>query len=293
MSTKSISVIGASGFIGGHLYNYTKSTMSSQCEVYGTYYHHKSNDKFDFVDITDFESISGYLEAKKPAYLLLLSGDKNVKHCEGDYDQTYKLNVGPIKTMVKIINKKKLNTRIIFFSSDYVFNGQKGGYLDKDELNPITIYGKTKKLAEEFLATAGVPHIIVRPTAVIGKGGTFWEWLLSAIKNDKTVTLFNNTYFTPTPINLLCESIVCIIDNFDDIEGEILHIVGDKKYSRYELGVLVSDLLGVNSSKIQPEVADFKHSLFQKDLSMIASRFIKQNVDNSTESQIKGMLKDD
>jgi dTDP-4-dehydrorhamnose reductase len=276
MTNKSIvSIIGASGFIGTHLYNFLKK--SDEYVIKGTCYAHHRLDQFDVLNITDKVALKNYLKTIKPDFLILLAGNKDVKDCEKNYEATYKINTQPMLDIIDIIGECGLKTRTVYFSSDYVFNGQKGDYTDEDEADPKTNYGKTKLLSEKALFDSNLDYVIIRPTAVIGQNGTFWEWLIRSLKEKKEIKLFSNIYFTPTPIGFLCENVENILNNYREFNKKVLHVVGKKKYSRFDFGVYIAGRLGLKTSFILAEKADLKHGTFQADLSMIQSKGIVHN----------------
>jgi dTDP-4-dehydrorhamnose reductase len=273
MTNKSIvSIIGASGFIGAHLYNFLKN--SDEYVIKGTWYAHHRLEKFDSLDITDKVALKNYLETIKPDFIILLAGNKDVKDCEKNYEATYKINTQPMLDIIDIISECGLKTRMVYFSSDYVFNGQKGDYTDQDEPDPQTNYGKTKLLSEKALFESNLDYVIIRPTAVLGQNGTFWEWLIRSLKEKKELKLFSNIYFTPTPIVFLCENIENILNNYDEFSKKVVHVVGKKKISRFDFGVYIAGRLGLKTSFILEDKADLKHGTFQADLSMIQSKGI-------------------
>jgi dTDP-4-dehydrorhamnose reductase len=197
----------------------------------------------------------------------------------------------PVEYVVDIIESNKLHTKLIFMSSDYVFDGSKGNYKDDDIPNPNTNYGITKFLAEQLLLQSKISHKIVRSSAVVGKGGTFYNWIIEQFNNCQ-VELFSNVYFTPTPASFLCEVLYRLIIDFDSIDKNILHIVGEKKMSRYEFGVMVYEFyknkLNMKKNvKLVPKELQLEHTFFRRDLSMIQSTFVRRYQNRKFEDYIK------
>ena len=246
----------------------------------------------DYLDVTDIKQLRQYLLSVKPRFLILLAGTKDVKLCEKDYDFAYKLNTQPTKDIIKIIEKNRIETKLLFFSSDYVFDGEKGFYKTTDTPNPNTNYGKTKLLAEKALLRSKIDFKIVRSGAVMAKGTNFFDWFTESLKKQQDIKLFSNTYFSPTPVNFLNEMVLEIIIAYDEIADRIIHIVGEKRMSRYDFGKFLSSFYKDKKATIQPEAVDFSKFTFQKDLSLIRSDFVieKQNV--PLESYIEKLILD-
>jgi len=285
-----ILIIGASGFIGGRLYTYLKN-VDQKLEVMGTYYSNKRFPELIYLDVTDYLSLKSLIINNKFDFIFLLSGIKDLKSCESDYNKTYILNYMPIEYIIDIIESNKLHTKLIFMSSDYVFDGLKGNYTDDDIPNPNTNYGRTKFLAEQSLLKSKISYKIVRSSAVVGKGGTFFDWIIEQF-NSCQVELFSNVYFTPTPVTFLCEVLYRLIIDFDTIDKSILHIVGEKKMSRYDFGVMVyefykSKLNMKTNVNLVPKELQLENTLFRRDLSMIQSTFVRRYQNRKFEDYIK------
>jgi len=272
-----ISIIGASSFIGYRLYRYLSNFDNFKLK--GTYNLNKKDSNFDRVDIMNKNNLKDYLIKEKPDFILWIAGSKNVKECEKNYNFAHSINTKPIKHLIDIINNnyKIIKPKILFFSTDYVFKGDSGEHKDNDRPNPMTNYGKTNLLAEKLLEKATIDYKIIRTAAVMGKGGTFFDWLLKVINEEKEIEVYSNTYFSPTPIEFLNENIKNIIVNYEKIGSKIIHIVGEKSFSRYEFASKLAKLIEKDNVKFYPQEANIESSLFQRDLSLIQSDTVKKN----------------
>ena len=286
-----ISIIGASGFIGYRLYKYL--IRFNNFEVQGTYNLNKKNLYLKKVDITDHKNLQNYLLQETPDFILWPAGCKDIKKCEDDYNFSYGVNTKPIEDLVSIIYQSKISTKVLFFSTNYVFEGIDGNYQDKDKQNPNTNYGKTKTLAENILRESLLDYKIIRTSTVIGRGGTFFDWLLKAINEGEEIKLYSNIYFTPTPLEFLNENIKNIMDNFDKIESKIIHLVGEKRLSKYEFAVKLAKLIKQENIKFYPQEVNLESPLFHRDLSLIQSNFIKRNQVKYFWDYIEKEVKDD
>jgi len=269
-----IAIIGASGFIGGYLFNFFEK---ERFDTVGTYFRHQNNSKYIQLDATNFDAVSGFIFSEKPDFLVLTAANKNVKDCEMNYEQAYQLNVKPIENIVECLNQSDILTKSIFFSSDYVFDGEGGNYKDDDIPNPTTNYGKTKLIAEKILLTSGLDFKIVRTSAVIGSGSQFYDWLLNELQSKPEINAFSNVFFTPTPMDVLLDGILYLINNWAKIEQKIIHIVGNRKMSRYEFCLAVKNLSSKYSAKVIAEEVDFSKVTLKRDLSLTCSDVFPQN----------------
>jgi len=180
------------------------------------------------------------------------------------------LNVTPIRDYVDACNNIGLSPRTLYLSSDYVFDGLKGGYGHDSRVGPCTVYGLTKLLAERLLLTSGLPGQILRASAVMGRRGGFFRWLENALHAGTAVNLFENTYFTPTSIGRLCEYVRDYVFSGNNRANiNIAHLSDGCRMSRYEFGVRMANKIGLSSSALSASIADFKTSSFQPDLSLL------------------------
>ena len=114
--------------------------------------------------------------------------------------------------------------------------------------------------------------LIIRTSAVMGKGGKFFDWLTKSLVIDDEVEIFNDIYFSPTPIQLLSEATEYIIK--ERVTG-LVHICGEERLSRYEFAEMLQQLNKKFSANLVPNSAYGKNPVFQNDLSLIQSNICK------------------
>jgi len=272
---KSIVFIGASGFIGGALYRSFKKNLSADFKITGTYCSSHTATDIEKLDIMQFSDLERFLIKVKPDFIVLTAGNKDVRQCEEDFSRVYALNTRPVESIITIITRHRLLTRVLYFSTDYVFDGKKGYYSDCDIPNPTTNYGKTKYLSEQLLLSSGLDFKIIRTAAVMGRGGIFFNWILDTIMSEKPVSMYENIFFSPTPLAFLTNIVERIINSYDQIPQKILHVAGEKRMSRYHFAILVKDSLKSDVT-IRPEKNLDTSLLFQYDLSLVSSDIINK-----------------
>lgn len=266
-----IAIIGASGFIGNRIFQSlcSKNTFN----IIGTYFKHKELPEFIYLDVTSKDLIEQFLIEFNPSLIFWIAGSKNLNECEDNWEYAFQINAKPVKDFYEIKRKLNIESKLVFFSTDYVFDGLRGNYKDTDLADPKTNYGISNKLAEDTILQNSSSDLIIRTSAVMGKGGQFFDWLTKCLFNNEKVKMFKDIYFSPTPIQLLSEATEYFIN--DRVSG-IVHICGDLRLSRYEFA---EKLLHINkkfSATIVPDSAFRNSSLFQHDLSLIQSNICKK-----------------
>ena len=262
-----ILVIGASGFVGSYIYDYL--SQISEFQVKGTAYSVSAPHLYS-LDISDRASILALLYDLRPSTVIFCAGTKNLNRCEADPAYAMSLNVDSIRFYVDACAAIRLSPNTLYLSSDYVFDGLKGGYRYDSLVGPSTVYGITKLLAERLLLSSELPGQILRTSAVMGRKGGFFRWLENALKSGNKLDLFENTYFTPTSIGRLCEYLRDFVFSSDNrVNINVSHITDGCRMTRYEYRVRVADILGFPSSTLSASIAHYKTSIFQPDLSLL------------------------
>lgn len=244
-----ILITGSQGYLGKNLTSY----FNNKYDVFGIDIINLKQKKYYQTDITNKKELIKIIDKIKPDVIIHLAALHNLKACEANPEESYKINCQPIKDIVAIINKTKLDTKLIFLSSDYVFKGDKGYYCEDDKLDPITVYGKNKKEAEEEITKKLKKYAIIRTAAIFGKGGNnFYNFIVDNLQKDQEVDVFNDTFFSPTYIDDLAKAIEIIIDNN---HIGIFHIAGCSVESRYTFAKKIAKYLGYNEELIKPAIS--------------------------------------
>ena len=271
---QTVLILGADGFIGKSLFAYLSARSKGQFSLTGTRFYF-NDPALDFLDMRIKQDVASYFEKTRPDFVILLSGTKDVKQCETDFTYAQTLNTQPVLDIIDIIERRRLETRVLYFSSDYVFDGARGFYAPHDQPNPGTRYGQSKLLSETALLNSVIDFKIIRTSAVMGQGANFFDWLVHALRHEKEINLFNNVYFTPTPQCFLNEIMYEVLLQYSAIQNPILHLVGEERLTRYELACFIKECIPDGPARIRGEEADLTHSTFQKDLSMLQSEFVR------------------
>lgn len=151
----------------------------------------------DSMDITDDKSVNKIFNEYKPDVVFHCAAWTNVELAEDEYDNAYKVNVMGTKNIVNAC--KKNNSKLIYISTDYVFDGTKEGlYETDDKTNPINAYGKTKYLGEvETLKYDKA--FIVRVSWVFGiNGKNFVKTMLKLSETKKELGVVCDQIGSPT-----------------------------------------------------------------------------------------------
>src|SRR5947209_4953303 len=141
-------VIGASGLVGGFL---MEAIANAGGKPSGTYFAHPAAG-LKSLDVRSQAAVDGCFEALRPEIVYLPASMANVDYCEQHAAESYDHNVRGVANVVRSANRH--GARVIYFSSDYVFDGEAVPYGEDDPVNPVCVYGTHKVFAEHAVATA-------------------------------------------------------------------------------------------------------------------------------------------
>jgi len=127
--------------------------------------------------------------------------------------------------------------RLIHISSDVIFDGEKGNYVEDDPPSPITPYGRSKALAEEEVRASGAESVIVRTSLIYGwrpRVARQVRWIVEGVKSGQPVRLFTDELRCPIWVESLAAAVLELAGM--DYTG-VLHVAGAQPLSRYEFGL--------------------------------------------------------
>lgn len=162
----------------------------SNSEIYLTYRRNNKNIKNSFfLDITNKDELEKNILKIKPDSIIHTAAITDLDWCEKNENETLKINTEATINIRKIA--ERINSKLIFISTDSVFDGRKGEYKEKDERNPINIYSKSKLLAEDGIQEYD-KSLIIRGTFFGLKNGnkeSFFSYLLNELMQKKKIQI--------------------------------------------------------------------------------------------------------
>ena len=241
-------IIGGSGLLGSTLTEYALPDY----EIHVTYNKNpiqNTNIKSTEVELLDDRTkIVDLIKSFRPDVVVHTAAHPSVDVCETNHKIADTLHVDITQDIANICTK--MNSKLIYISTDAVFEGQLNKkYTEEDKPNPINYYGKTKLAAEKIIMS--VPNnVILRTSVVYGwhKRSRFTNWILGNLKEKKFVDPFSDQYNTPTLVDDLAKSILDIIRL--KIFG-LYHAGGKTCINRYEFTLELADKFGYDKNLIK------------------------------------------
>jgi dTDP-4-dehydrorhamnose reductase len=254
---KKMIITGVSGLLGNNLAYYFRKKF----DILGLYLTHPvvikgvQIQKADILSKTSFDSI---VRNFNPDIIIHCASLTNVDYCELNQEVTRRVNITGTSVVVESVMETP--ARLIYISSDSVYDGVKGDFQETDRVNPQNYYGLSKYQGElEVLKKSAT--LIIR-TNIFGWNiqdkYSIAEWILSELSNGKQIKGFRDAFFSS-------------IYNFDlakildiAIEQELTGLFNCGSWtslSKYEFALQIADCFKLNRDLIQPiSVDDFAFS---------------------------------
>ncbi len=223
-----IFITGASGLLGSKV---AETALEKGWEVYSGY----NSNRPEFgepvkFDLANPDSIVRTIKDVKPDAIVHSAALTDVDKCEVEKDLAYKINVEGTKIVAEMA--RKIGAFMVYVSTDYVFDGNKGMYREDDETNPINHYGYTKLLGERFCRD----FCIARPCVIYGSKPAsgkvnFVLWLIDRLEKGEEVKIITDQWITPTLNTNLANMIIECVER--ELRG-IYHLAGATRVSRFE-----------------------------------------------------------
>jgi dTDP-4-dehydrorhamnose reductase len=241
-----ILVTGASGMLGACLVKF----WSNKYNVFATSRSNFSDNTAKNYKIFDLksENYGELIKWAKPDIIVHCAAITNVDYCEENPEEAMIINGESVR---KLIDSAP-NAKLIFISTDAVFPCQTHLVTENIRTGPKNIYGKSKEYGENFIKNSLKNNCIVR-TTIIGKNINtykqgFVDWIINSIKKGKSITLFDDVFFTPISIWHLADELEWIINNH---VPKILHISGSEITTKYEFVYRLCKKMGLDTSLIK------------------------------------------
>lgn len=244
-----ILITGASGLLGLNLALETTHRHT----VFGTVNNHAlRTDAFTVIqtDLLAPGAVEHLLESTQPEWVIHCAALANLDACETDPLLAQQLNTDLPRTLARHVARS--GARLIYVSTDSVFDGLRGDYTEEDVPTPVGVYSRTKLNGELAVSEAD-------PTAIIARVNLFgWsltgnrslaEFFFTNLSLGKQVMGFTDVFFCPLLANDLADIFIKMMEHH--LSG-LYHVVSSESLSKYEFGVRLAERFSLDGSLIVP-----------------------------------------
>jgi dTDP-4-dehydrorhamnose reductase len=192
------------------------------------------------------------LRSEKPESVIHAGALTQVDYCELNQEECFQVNA--LGTSYVLGAAEEQAGHLIYISTDFVFDGMRGGYLEDDATGPVNWYGTTKLQGEEYVRKSRIPWTIVRTCLVYGNNpGTtrtnIITWTKSKLENGEKIQVVNDQIRTPTFAGDLAMGILAVLER--RAEG-IFHISGKDILTPYQMALQTAHHFGLRDELIEP-----------------------------------------
>lgn len=204
------------------------------------------------LDITNKLEINHVFQFYYPTHVIHTAAITNVDYCEDHVEECENVNVEATNLLVKASEQYKAHFQ--FLSTDFVFDGEKGNYAETDEVNPLSIYAKSKVDGEQIVQKISTNWSIVRTIIVYGEGNNLSRsnivlWAKDALKSGNELTIVDDQFRAPTWADDLAWGCLEIINRN---KHGIFHLSGPETMSVIDLVYRIADHFGYSKKQVKP-----------------------------------------
>lgn len=273
MKRKKVLITGGSGFLGQFL-NITLNNDFDILTIFRTNPGNCTDFRSAILDLRIQNPLRSVFKNFKPEIVIHTAAYSTPEICNKiEKSEVIDFNVNFVKELSFLSNE--YNSKLIFTSTDLVYQSSNGLIDENGNLNPKSLYAETKVQAEEVIKDNCNDFLILRTSLLYGIGlnhtRTHFQNMLDALENNASVNLFFNQYRTPLEAKDGARIISELLKN--NISNEIINFGGPERISRYAMGELVCDIFGFDKSNlIKTDGKDMLKDIFVEDVSMDTSK---------------------
>lgn len=249
---KRILLFGANGMLGQRLVEFYVRQQGIQllsCSVEEEPVFEGS--EYRQIDLTKREEVKDLVYDFYPDVIINAAAYTNVDLSETEREQAWKTNVKGVEYIAEV--SRVIDSHIIHISTDYIFNGTKGPYSEKDKPNPLGYYARTKLASENVLRISGTFYTILRTNVLYGIAHNsrpdFVRWVVNSIRSGKHIKIVTDQFNNPTFIDDMVQAISKVIEYK---KFGVYNIGGKEFLSRYEFTMKIADFFKLDKSMITP-----------------------------------------
>ncbi len=243
-------ITGTSGNLGAYLLRHLQGGPHAVTAWSGS----RGGDLFGFslqpIDLTQPDVVRAVFAAAHPNAVLHAAALASVAACHRDPARARRVNVEATALLADLC--AAAGVRLVFVSTDLVFDGEQGGYREADAPAPLSVYGQSKRDAE--LAVLGTPRgLVVRLSLLYGPSLTgrpaFFDEQVRALRQRQPIACFSDEWRTPLALATAAEALAALLPV--DVTG-LLHLGGPERLNRLEMAQQLAVHLGADPAVLVP-----------------------------------------
>ncbi|MBI4021188.1 MAG: dTDP-4-dehydrorhamnose reductase [Candidatus Aenigmarchaeota archaeon] len=198
------------------------------------------------LDVADRSAVRDTVRKARPDVVVHAASMTNVDQCEKDRQLAYRVNVEGTRNIADAC--KEADARLAYLSTDFVFDGRKGGYQETDLPQPVNYYGETKLLGEQA-ASGG---LIARTSVVYSphrETFNFVRWVITELSAGRQIRVVTDQFGSPSLSSNVAAAVMELCAK--GVTG-LFHVAGTERMSRFDFARLTAEAFGLDAGLITP-----------------------------------------
>lgn len=248
--SKRLLVTGCGGFVGGSIVHETPKTVDLHAVARKQPPHTPRGVTWHILDLRDRDRVRELFQTVSPDALIHAAAIADIDFCEANKETAWHVNVSVTQQLAELCREH--GTRMLYVSTDNVFDGRTGGYREEDPPAPINYYAETKAAAERLVADLGANFVVARTSVVVGfpmlgTGNSFLSRMVPLLQEGKPVGVPQNEIRSPIDAVTLARALLELASA--TCHGYI-HLAGNDWLNRYDLVRRIARHLGLSDDLI-------------------------------------------
>lgn len=240
-------VIGASGLVGGALLRVLERNSTAVIATYRS----RAFPGGLLLDVRDAAAVERLMDEAHPDVVFLpIIPPGGVDYCEAHPEEAAAVQVQGTRHVAEAVGRQ--GARLVYYSSDYVFDGRKGPYVEEETPCPLNVYGRMKWEGEQVVQALGAKSLILRTTTVYGWDRTspnFAMQIWEKLGTGQAMRVPDDQQTTPTLAEYLAEISFRLVQM--GVEG-VVNVAGKDLLLRSDLGKALAGAFGLDANLIVP-----------------------------------------
>jgi dTDP-4-dehydrorhamnose reductase len=231
---------------GGLLGSEVIRVLGKEHDVVGTY-NSRPRAGAMCLDVTDRDGTIRAVGELRPKVIVHTAALTNVDYCEDHEEEAMAANGLGTRNIVDAA--RATGSRVVYVSTDFVFDGSKGMYREDDEVCPMSAYARSKLMGELHVKKLN-GSVIARTSVIYGNARqNFVSWVKDSLAKSQAIKVVTDQYNSPTLSYDCAEAIAALVKN--NASG-IYHAAGGERISRYEFARKIAAFYGLDDCLIEP-----------------------------------------
>jgi dTDP-4-dehydrorhamnose reductase len=202
------------------------------------------------LDLAEGDAIAKTVFTVRPTVIVHCAAETRVDQCEDHPDAAMRVNVEGTAHLSRAA--AAVGARLVYISTDSVFDGRGGAYTEEDDPNPLNVYARSKWLGEQVVRQESPDRLIIRTNIYgwsYGPKESLAEWVLGRFRRGERVPGFQDVVFSPLLVDDLADKVLEMIAK--GLQG-LYHVSARDAVSKFDFARGIARQYGFDQAMVQP-----------------------------------------